>query len=102
MGVLFALGAMSLVWMAVVAVLISAERLSPLVSPARVLATGVLLVLALGVAFAPGSVPGLTVPGSPAAHRAMTRMGGMEMGRMEMKMPAGGAPSQMPRSMAGR
>lgn len=106
MAVLFALGAMSLVWMAVVAVLISAERLSSLVSPARVAATGVLLVLALGVAFAPGSVPGLTVPGSPAAHRAMTRMGGMGMGGMDMGMPAGGAAgggrSQMPKSMSGR
>jgi predicted metal-binding membrane protein len=107
MGVLFALGAMSLVWMAVVAVLISAERLSPLVSPARVAATGVLLVLALGVVFAPGSVPGLTVPGSPAAHRAMTRMrgtgmGGMGMRGMGMGMPAGGARRQMPRSMSGQ
>ena len=69
----------------------------------------VLLVLAVGVAFAPGSVPGLTVPGSPAAHRAMTRMGGMGgmgMGGMDMGMPAGGAAgggrSQMPKSMSGR
>ncbi len=91
MGVLFALGAMSLVWMAVVAVLISAERLSPLVSPARVTATGVLLLLALGVAFAPGAVPGLTVPGSSAAQRAMTRMG----------MPAG-ATQRQSMSMSGR
>jgi hypothetical protein len=37
----------------------------------------VLLALAVGVAAAPGSVPGLTVPGSPAAQRAMTRMDGM-------------------------
>jgi predicted metal-binding membrane protein len=76
MGVLFALGAMSLVWMAVVSLLISAERLSPLVSPARVAATGVLLVLALGVAFAPGSVPGLTLPGSPAARQMSMSMSG--------------------------
>jgi predicted metal-binding membrane protein len=93
MAVLFALGAMSLLWMALVAALIAAERLAPLASPARVAAAALLLALAVGVAAAPGSVPGLTVPGSPAARRAMTRMGGMGMG-----MPAGGA--RHPASMA--
>ncbi len=92
MGVLFALGAMSLIWMGLVAALIAAERLSPLSSPARVIAAAVLLVLALGVSVAPGSVPGLIVPGSPAAERAMTRMSGM---RMEGKMPAGDARHRM-------
>jgi predicted metal-binding membrane protein len=92
MGVLFALGAMSLIWMGLVAALIAAERLSPLASPARVIAAAVLLVLAVGVSVAPGSVPGLIVPGSPAAERAMTRMSGM---RMEGKMPAGGARHRM-------
>ncbi|HUZ29171.1 MAG TPA: DUF2182 domain-containing protein [Solirubrobacteraceae bacterium] len=77
MVVLFALGAMSLVWMAVVAVLIALERLAPLTWPARIAAAGVLLTIALGVALAPGSVPGLTVPGSPAAQQAMMQMGGM-------------------------
>jgi predicted metal-binding membrane protein len=77
MGALFALGAMSLVWMAVVAVLIAAERLSPYASPARVTAAGLLAALAVGVTASPGSVPGLTVPGTPAAQRAMSRMSGM-------------------------
>jgi predicted metal-binding membrane protein len=84
MAVLFALGAMSLVWMAVVAALIAAERLTSLASSARVAAAAVLLLLAVGVAVAPGSVPGLTVPGSSAAERAMTGMdgaSGMSMGR---------------------
>jgi predicted metal-binding membrane protein len=90
MGVLFALGAMSLVWMGLVAALIAAERLSLPGSPARLAAAGVLLALAVGVALAPGSVPGLTLPGSPAAERAMTRMSGMGR-RMEMAMPSGGA-----------
>jgi predicted metal-binding membrane protein len=60
MAALFALGAMSLTWMAVVAVLIAAERLLP-----RTARLGVALVLvALGtfVAVAPGAVPALTVP----------------------------------------
>ncbi len=81
MAVLFALGFMSLTWMALVAVLIAAERLLPTASPARVAAAAVLLALALGVALAPGSVPGLVVPGTAAAHRAMARMPGMEMQR---------------------
>ncbi len=79
MGVLFALGVMSLAWMALVAALIVAERLAPIASPARVAVAGVLLALALGVAAAPGSVPGLTLPGSPAAERAMMRMSAMRM-----------------------
>ena len=82
MGVLFALGAMSLVWMGLVALLIAAERLSPFASPARVAAAGVLVALAVGVAVLPGSVPGLVVPGSPAAQRAVMRIGGMRMQAM--------------------
>jgi predicted metal-binding membrane protein len=68
MAALFALGAMSLTWMAVVAVLIAAERLLP-----RTVRLGVALVLvALGtfVAVAPGEVPALTVPDS-GSMRAM-------------------------------
>jgi len=68
MAALFALGAMSLTWMVVVAVLIAAERLLP-----RTARLGVALVLvALGtfVAVAPGEVPALTVPNS-GSMRAM-------------------------------
>jgi predicted metal-binding membrane protein len=60
MAALFALGAMSVTWMALVAVLIAAERLLP-----RTAQLGVALVLlALGtcVALVPGDVPALTVP----------------------------------------
>lgn len=60
MAALFALGVMSLTWMAVVAVLIAAERLLPW--DARVGVAVVLLALGLGVALAPEDVPGLTVP----------------------------------------
>jgi predicted metal-binding membrane protein len=62
MAALFALGVMSLTWMAVVAALIVAERLLPW--DARVGVAIVLLALGLGVALAPDDVPGLTVPGA--------------------------------------
>jgi predicted metal-binding membrane protein len=71
MAALFALGAMSLAWMALISVLIAAERLLPW----RALATGgvasVLAALAIAVAATPASVPALTIPGSPSAKRAM-------------------------------
>jgi predicted metal-binding membrane protein len=74
MLVLFALGAMSLVWMAMVSVLIAAERLLPASRPARVGAAAVLAALALGVALVPGSVPGLTLPGEGSPMSAMGAM----------------------------
>lgn len=74
MAALFALGVMSLWWMAVVAVLIAAERLPRPSAPGRLAGAVVFLALALGVAISPASVPGLTVPGSPAANRAMMHM----------------------------
>lgn len=76
MAVLFALGVMSLVWMAVVAALVAAERLLPMTSRARTAAAGVLLALAIGVALVPGSVPGLVLPGSHAGSSAMMSMSG--------------------------
>jgi predicted metal-binding membrane protein len=63
MAALFALGVMSLVWMAVVAAVIAAEKLLP---SRRVVTWGTaVLLLALGVMVmaAPDAVPGLTVPG---------------------------------------
>jgi len=62
MAALFALGAMSIAWMAVVAALIAVEKLLPW----RAFAVGgvavILGVLAIGVAASPAKVPGLTVP----------------------------------------
>jgi predicted metal-binding membrane protein len=79
MAALFALGVMSLGWMALIAALIALEKLLPWKAIAnRGIAIG-LLVLGLGVAFAPQSVPGLTVPGSPEAMRAMRSMDGGAM-----------------------
>ena len=63
MAALFALGAMSLGWMAFVAALIALEKLLPWRAAASATVTAVLAALAIGVAAAPGSVPGLTVPG---------------------------------------
>jgi predicted metal-binding membrane protein len=64
MAALFALGVMSLVWMAVVAALIAAEKTIPWRRSVLWGATAILLVLAVMVAVAPHAVPGLVVPGS--------------------------------------
>jgi predicted metal-binding membrane protein len=68
MAALFALGVMSLVWMAVVAAVITAEKTLPWRRPVVWGSTAILLALAVTVAAAPQSVPGLVVPGS--AHNA--------------------------------
>jgi predicted metal-binding membrane protein len=64
MAVLFALGFMSIAWMAVVAGLIAAEKLLPSGRLAARAVALVLLVLAVSVAVAPATVPGLTIPGA--------------------------------------
>lgn len=69
MAALFALGVMSLTWMALVAALIAAERLLPHATR-RVVAL-VLVALGTAVAAAPGDVPRLTVPGTPQMHMRM-------------------------------
>jgi predicted metal-binding membrane protein len=74
MAALFALGVMSIVWMAFVAALIAAERLLPWTTVARRAVAVMLALLALAVALAPGDVPGLTVPGSHQGTPAMDSM----------------------------
>jgi predicted metal-binding membrane protein len=71
MASLFALGVMSIVWMAFVAALIAAEKTLPWRRVA-VYGTGVLL-LALGLLLfaVPDAIPGLTTPG----HHPMLQMG---------------------------
>jgi predicted metal-binding membrane protein len=72
MAALFALGAMSVPWMIVIALLIALEKLVPWETAATVGVATVLAVLALGVAAAPARVPGLTVPsGMPAMSMHM-------------------------------
>jgi hypothetical protein len=70
MAALYALGMMSLTWMAVVTVLIVSERVlrAPAVAVRGVAA--VLIVLGVAVPAAPGSLPGLRIPST--APRAMS------------------------------
>lgn len=74
MAALFALGVMSLTWMVAIAGLIAIEKLLPWRELANRLVALTLVALALGVSLAPGHVPGLTLPDSPAAAQAMKQM----------------------------
>jgi predicted metal-binding membrane protein len=71
MAALFALGVMSLTWMAFVAVLVTFEKLAPWPRAGIALAATVLMAIAFGVAAFPRNVPGLVVP---ASHRSMATM----------------------------
>jgi predicted metal-binding membrane protein len=74
MAALFALGAMSLTWMALVAVMVALEKTAPRPFAARLATAIVLAALAVGVLAVPDQVPGLVVPGSGGMH-AMKAMG---------------------------
>jgi predicted metal-binding membrane protein len=76
MTALFALGVMSLGWMAFVAALIAVEKLLPWKAVANRGIAVVLVVLGLAVAFAPEAVPALTIPGSGETDDAMMQMEG--------------------------
>jgi predicted metal-binding membrane protein len=62
MAALFAVGVMSLGWMALIAAFIAAEKLLPWPVAARRAVAVVLLALGLGVALVPGDVPGFAEP----------------------------------------
>lgn len=62
MGALFAVGVMSLGWMAVIAAFIAGEKLLPWPAAVRRTVALLLLALGLGVAIAPADVPGFTEP----------------------------------------
>jgi predicted metal-binding membrane protein len=71
MAALFALGVMSLAWMAFVAALIAFEKTFPW-APAVTYGTAALLaVLAVVLVAAPDAIPGLTVPGDGGAMTTM-------------------------------
>jgi predicted metal-binding membrane protein len=74
MAALFALGVMSLGWMALIAALIAVEKLLPWRALANRGIAVLLLIIGLAVVFAPASVPGLTLPSSAEAMRAMQGM----------------------------
>ena len=94
MAALFALGAMSIAWMVLIALLIAVEKLLPWRAPATYGVTVVLLALAIGVAASPEKVPGLTIPTEAGAMDSM-RMGAEPeqtppmAPAEEMKEPAG-------------
>ena len=69
MASLFALGVMSIGWMAFVAGLIAAEKILPWGRATTYATAGILVVLGVLLVAAPDAIPGLTVPGA-----AMTRM----------------------------
>ena len=75
MAALCALGVMSIGWMVLIAALIAIEKLLPRQALANRSVTLVLVVLGLAVAFVPDKVPGLTLPNSPEAAKAMNSMG---------------------------
>jgi len=74
MAALFSLGVMSITWMVVIAALILLEKVLPWRERAEAVTVVVLLALAIGVAFFPGELPGLTVPDSSSAMQAMDSM----------------------------
>jgi predicted metal-binding membrane protein len=75
MAALFALGVMSIGWMAFIAALIAIEKLLPWQALANRGIAVLLMALGLAVAFTPSDVPGLTLPNSAEARQAMESMG---------------------------
>ena len=59
MAALFAVGVMSIGWMALIAAFIAAEKLLPWPTAARSTVAVLLVALGLGVALVPADVPGL-------------------------------------------
>jgi predicted metal-binding membrane protein len=73
MASLFALGVMSVAWMALVAGIIATEKTLPWRRVATYGAAAILLALGMLLLVAPDAIPGLTIPGPDP----MDRMGGM-------------------------
>jgi predicted metal-binding membrane protein len=71
MAALFALGVMSIPWMALIAVFIAAEKLLPWRRVATTVVTVALLALGLAVAVVPEWVPGLMTPGGAMHDMSM-------------------------------
>jgi predicted metal-binding membrane protein len=99
MAALFALGVMSVGWMAFVAALIATEKLLPWKAVANRGIAALLVVLGLAVAFVPEDVPGFTEPNSAQAHHH--GMGTMGMGDESMENESTGAGSMRHESMGG-
>jgi predicted metal-binding membrane protein len=75
MAALFALGVMSLTWMALIAGLVALEKVGPWGHGTSLATAGVLLVLAVAVLVVPHELPGFVVPSSSGSMHAMKAMG---------------------------
>jgi hypothetical protein len=67
MASLFALGVMSLAWMAFVAALIALEKTVPFGRAVKYATAALLFIVGVWLLAAPESVPGLTIPGDAGA-----------------------------------
>jgi predicted metal-binding membrane protein len=76
MASLFALGVMSITWMAVVAGLIAAEKTVPWRRVAIYGTAAILLALGVLLFTAPNAIPGLTIPGGSPMPQKMNQMSG--------------------------
>ena len=85
MIVLFALGVMSLTWMAVVGALIFAQKVLPAGQQLTKAFAVAFVAAGVWVASAPGSVPGLTLPGTGMSRMHMPSSS--ELNRMEQSKP---------------
>jgi predicted metal-binding membrane protein len=79
MASLFALGVMSLAWMAFVAALIALEKTVPWGRAVTYATAAVLLALGIALIAAPQAVPGLSNPGEPEAMQQMRGTDAMPM-----------------------
>jgi predicted metal-binding membrane protein len=87
MASLFALGVMSLAWMAFVAALIALEKTVPWRRTVTYATAGLLLALGIALLAAPESIPGLTLPGSGGMMDAPGGMMDGSGGADGMRMP---------------
>ena len=87
MASLFALGVMSIAWMAVVAALIAVEKLLPWRRVATYGTAGILLALGVLLLAAPDAVPALSIPRATACRRC--RQWGERTGFAESAKPTG-------------
>jgi predicted metal-binding membrane protein len=81
MAALFAVGVMSLGWMALIAAFIAGEKLMPWPTAARRTVALLLLALGLGVALIPSDVPGFATPDDAMHHNDNRHDAGMQMMR---------------------
>ena len=79
MAALFAVGVMSLGWMALIAAFIAGEKLLPWPVAARRIVAILLLALGLGITFVPAGVPGFAEPGGGMSNGGSTHGDGMQM-----------------------